>query len=226
MVTKAECMERGMVYVEPHPNGKGSYTKAYCRKKVKHEEKFEELPLRNESKFDIEPEEDDIIEPLDIHEDKKEMDMPTKEDLEGKSVKLPRSNLKNAKTILSDINNEDKVISRDLHKQDFEDIPHQAQRLEHDAEKEGKESDKLFESQKVKAREMYENIKKKISAREYNEKKKAIKHENKTTKKNISAEKKRIRHERQMERKNKKLSKLKNKHGGSGDSGDNDYGGE
>ena len=34
------------------------------------------------------------------------------------------------------------------------------------------------------------------------------------------------RDERQMERKNKKLSKLKNKHGGSGDSGDNDYGGE
>ena len=125
--------------------------------------------------------------------------------------------------LLHDINNEDKAISKDLHKQDFEDIPHQAQRLEHDAEKEGKESDKLFESQKVKAREMYENIKKKISMREYNEKKKAMRHENKTTKKNISAEKKRIRHERQQEKRNKKLAKLKDKHGGSGN---NDYGGE
>ena len=222
MVTKAECMERGMVYVEPHPDGKGGYTRGYCRKKSERERQHE-LPMKKPHFDIVNNDEDDMIEPLDMHEDKNDI---IKEDLEGKSVKLPKSNLKNAKTILSDINNEDKVISRDLHKQDFEDIPHQAQRLEHDAEKEGKESDKLFESQKVKAREMYENTKKKISMREYNEKKKAIRHENKTTKKNISAEKKRIRHERQMERKNKKLSKLKNKHGGSGDSGDNDYGGE
>ena len=222
MVTKEECMERGMVYVEPHPDGKGGYTRGYCRKKSE-KEKHHEL-MSKKPHFDIvnNDEDEDIMEPLNIHE----KNTITKEDLEGKSVKLPRSNLRNAKTILSDINNEDKVISRDLHKQDFEDIPYQAQRLEHDAEKEDKESNKLFESQKVKAREMYENTKKKISMREYNEKKKAIKHENKTTKKNISAEKKRIRHERQMERKNKKLSKLKNKHGGSGDSGDNDYGGE
>ena len=221
MVTEEECMERGMVYVEPHDNGKGGHTRGYCRKKSERERQHE-LPMKKPHFDIVNNDEDDMIEPLDMYE----KNTITKEDLEGKSVKLPRSNLRNAKTILSDINNEDRVISKDLHKQDFEDIPHQAQRLEHDAEKEDKESNKLFESQKVKAREMYENIKKKISMREYNEKKKAIRHENKTTKKNISAEKKRIRHERQMERKNKKLSKLKNKHGGSGNNGDNDYGGE
>ena len=173
MVTKEDCMERGMVYVEPHDNGKGGYTRGYCRKKSERE-RLHEMPMKKPH-FDIinneEDDNDDIMEPLNIHEDKNDI---TKEDLEGKSVKLPRSNLKNAKTILSDINNEDRVISKDLNKQDFEDIPYQAQRLEHDAEKEDKESNKLFESQKVKAREMYENIKKKISMREYNEKKKAL----------------------------------------------------
>lgn len=222
MVTEEDCMERGMVYVEPHDNGKGGHTRGYCRKKSERE-KQHELSIKKPHFDIINNDEDYIMEPLDMHEDKNDI---SKEDLEGKSVKLPRSNLGNAKTILHDINNEDKAISKDLHKQDFEDIPHQAQRLEHDAEKEDKESNKLFESQKVKAREMYENIKKKISMREYNEKKKAMKHENKTTKKNISAEKKRIRHERQQEKRNKKLAKLKNKHGGSGNNGDNDYGGE
>ena len=43
MVTKEDCMERGMVYVEPHPDGKGGYTRGYCRKKKSEKEKHHEL---------------------------------------------------------------------------------------------------------------------------------------------------------------------------------------
>ena len=210
MVTKEECEEMGMIYVEPHDNGKGGHTRGYCRKRSEKEKM--QFPMKD-SHFDILDNEDDIIEPLDIHEDEKEINMPTKEDLEGKSVKLPRSNLKNAKTILKDIKNEDGIISKDLHKQDFEDIPYQTERLEKDAEKEGGESEKLFESQRIKAINLYSNIKKKIAVREFRDRKKSIKNEKKAMRKNISAEKKRIRHEKRMKRKNDKLNKLQNKHG-------------
>ena len=35
MTTKEECEELGMEFVEGHANGKGGYTRAYCRKGIK-----------------------------------------------------------------------------------------------------------------------------------------------------------------------------------------------
>ena len=37
MVTKEECKSLGMIFVKSHKDGKGSWTKAYCRELTKKE---------------------------------------------------------------------------------------------------------------------------------------------------------------------------------------------
>ena len=212
MVTKEDCEMMGKDFVPSHEDGKGGYTKAYCRKRRESLIKRDIQPMEiRDDDFDENP----VMEfhtDLSNHKDDDEIDM---EDA-GKHYKLPKSNLTNAKVISKDINTEDKKINHDLRDQDFEDIPNQAVRIEKDAGKESRESHRLFESQRVFAREKYGEIKNTISKREKRDKDKTIKSESKVSRRAIHNEHKRIRHEKKEARRKRKLDKLSKKHGGKG----------
>lgn len=203
MVTKEECESKGKIFVPAHKDGKGGWTRAYCRKS----DNFPTQLNRDE----LVPSYDDFYPTESLEDNLPDMDIVPynePEDLAGKKYKLPRSNLTNAKVIKKDISIEDKRIGNDLKKQDFEDIPFQASRIEKDAQKEAIEANKLNESQKVRAKSKYANQKNKISKREARETKNRIRKERKSSKRAIKTEKKRIRHEKKEEKREEKLSKL------------------
>lgn len=203
MVTKEECEAMGKTFVKPHKNGKGGWTKGYCRDVSN--------PLMTLNNGLPQPSYEDFYPAEPLSEPSNLMEFEDTEDLEGKRYKLPRSNLINAKIIKKDISSEDRKIGRDLREQDFEDIPYQSSRIVMDAEKEAKEASKLEESQKVRAKSHYANQKNKISKRETRETKNRIKKEKSASKRAIRTEKKRIRHEKKEAKRESKLEKLKNK---------------
>ncbi len=226
MVTKEDCEMMGKDFVPSHDDGKGGPTRAYCRKRTALI--LSMLPERHD---EIEPDfggfsyekDDEKSEPenpvMEVHSDLSEHrdeDSGVDMDDAGKHYKIPRSNIKNAKTISKDISVEDKKINHDLRGQDFEDIPHQAERIEHDADKESRESHRLFETQRVFAEKKYGDIKNRISKRETKDKTNTIKSENKVSKRAIQDEKRRIRHEKKEARRKRKLDKLSKKRGDKG----------
>ena len=215
MVTKEDCEMMGKEFVPSHDDGKGGHTKAYCRKR-----RVSIIPERHheiETNFDDyeKPEPENPV--MELHsglsEHRNDSDIGI--DDAGKHYKIPRSNIKNAKTISKDISVEDKRINHDLRDQDFEDIPHQAERIEHDADKESRESHRLFETQRVFAEKKYGDIKSRISKREAKDKTNTIKSENRISQRAIKDEKRRIRHEKKEARRKRKLDKLSKKHGGN-----------
>ena len=104
MVTKEECESKGMIFVPAHKDGKGGWTRAYCRK-----DSFPTQLHRDE----LVPSYDDFYPTESLEDSLPDMDIVPynePEDLAGKKYKLPRSNLTNAKVIKKDISIEDKRI--------------------------------------------------------------------------------------------------------------------
>ena len=126
----------------------------------------------------------------------------------ARRVKLPRSNIKNAKGIYKDIRTEDKKVGKDIKQQDFVDIPFQDARLVLDAKKETQEAEKLAASQGVRSNYMYAKQANKISARETREQKKKLNHENKMSQRSLSLQKKQKRMEKKERRRDEKRRKL------------------
>jgi hypothetical protein len=126
----------------------------------------------------------------------------------ARGVKLPRSNIKNAKGIYKDIRTEDKKVGKDIKQQDFVDIPFQDARLALDAKKETQEAEKLAASQGVRGNYLYTKQANKISARETSEQKKKLNHENKMSKRSLSLQKKQKQMEKKERRRDKKRRKL------------------
>ncbi len=186
MVTKEECEAMGKIFVAGHKDGNGNYVRAYCRDTPENYPlvRREENPIRMEEHFPLEAEAKEHMFPAVPEKgEMKESGEPI-----AKRYKLPRSNLTNAKMIEKEIATEDKYVARDLKKQDFEDIPYQASRIEKDAEKESTEAVKLEGSQQVLAQSHYAKLKNKIAKREYRDVKTRVKKEKAASKRAIRAE--------------------------------------
>jgi hypothetical protein len=126
-------------------------------------------------------------------------------------VKLPRSNLGNAKRTYKEIKADDKNLGRDLKRQDFGDASFQSMKMEDAAKRESGETQRLRSSQNVRAQEIYAKQKRKISNREYRETKRQIRHERHTSKAAVKSEKKSIRHLKGERKRQNKLQRLQEK---------------
>ena len=126
-------------------------------------------------------------------------------------VKLPRSNLGNAKRTYKEVKADDRNLGRDLKKQDFGDATFQSMKLEDAAKREAGETQRLRSSQNVRAQEVYARQKRKIANREYRETKRQIGHERHASKTAIKGTKKEIRHRKAERKREEKLERLQKK---------------
>ena len=192
---KSECEALGKVWVEGFKKDDGTYVHGYCK----------DVPARSINSL---PESKDFM----MHEENMLVPHGSPDDpLASKNVKLPRSNVRNAKNTYGEIRNDEKHLGKDLRTQDFEDAVMQSERIGQASEKEMSESDKLSASQMIKAQEMYAEQKRKIAKREYGETRKRINSEAKATKHQIKSESKKIKHQKKQARREEKLEKLKEK---------------
>lgn len=134
------------------------------------------------------------------------LNMPT-----SQIAKIPRSEIKNAKSIYKGINRADKLLGKDLHKQDFAGVQFESARLEKDAGVERAEGSRLASSQAVKGQRMITENRRRLSDREYKDNQKRIANEARLTKTAIKEKKKNIRHDKREKRRQEKLAKLNRK---------------
>lgn len=128
------------------------------------------------------------------------LNMPT-----SQIAKIPRSEIKNAKSIYKGINRADKLLGKDLHKQDFAGVQFESARLEKDAGVERAEGSRLASSQAVKGQRMITENRRRLSDREYKDNQKRIANEARLTKTAIKEKKKNIRHDKREKRRQEKL---------------------
>jgi len=186
-MSKEQCEAEGGEWIEAYTKDDGTHVRGFCRKSSI-------VPFKNTlKKSEVEK-----YKPFNTNIENFNMDNS------GKIYKLPRNNLTGIKHISGDIKNENRVIRSDVRKQDFEDIPYQSQRIEKDAEKSANESEKLFATQQVKAREAYSHQVRKIATREAKEKKHELKNVQKTYKKTKKLNKR----EKKLEKGKEKLDEI------------------
>ena len=145
-------------------------------------------------------------------------ELTSEDPLASNHVKISRSNLGNAKKTYKEIKTDDKRLGSDLKKQDFSDAMFQSVRLQDASGREAQETRNLKNSQSVKAQEVYSKTKKKIASREYNDTKKKISHESKTSKMQIKGTQKLIRHNNKERKRDTKLKRLQDRARSGGES--------
>jgi len=193
-MSKEQCEAEGGEWIEAYIKDDGTYVRGFCRKSSI-------MPFKNIlKKSEVEKYKPFNTKTGNLNTNMANFNM----DNSGKIYKLPRNNLTGIKHISGDIKNENRVIRSDVRKQDFEDIPYQSQRIEKDAEKSANESEKLFATQQVKAREAYSHQVRKIATREAKEKK----HELKNVRKAYKKTKKSNKREKKVEKGKEKLGKI------------------
>ena len=138
-------------------------------------------------------------------------EIASEDPLASNHVKISRSNVGNAKRTYKEIKTDDKRLGSDLKKQDFSDAMFQSVRLQDASGREAQETRNLKNSQSVKAQEVYSKTKKKIASREYNDTKKKISHESKTSKMQIKGTQKLIRHNNKEHKRDTKLKRLQDR---------------
>lgn len=126
-------------------------------------------------------------------------------------VKLPHSDVSQAKSLYKGINRADKLLGKDLHKQDFAGVQFESARLEKDAGIERTEGGRLATEQSAKGQRILTENRRRITAHEYADNKKRIANEDKITKTAIKEKKKNLWHERKEKRRGEKLAKLNRK---------------
>jgi len=208
-MNKEECEGMGKEYVEGYRKKDGTYVKGYCKTRSSIRSIF---PLKMREDTDMVSSISDIPE---LPESELSLPSESKMNTSGgqasRNVKLPKSNTMNAKKTYGSLKQEEKVLGKDIRKQDFQDAEFQSARMERDAGFEMQEDEKLAASQMIKAEERYAQQKKRIAKREYGETKRKISSEKNATKHNIKQERKRISHEKKEKRRQEKLEKLKQK---------------
>ena len=184
MVTREECEERGMEFVESYYNNDGSYVKSFCRRKaVPDTFKFSSPMIIEGNEIDGE------IEPVPYP--KKQLPKNS-----GK-MKLKGNEIKNIKVVNRNMHAIEGKIDMDIHRQDFEDIPIQDSRLIRDAEKEGHEGMRLNRAQEIEGEKRHSIEKAKRSRKNL-----------KAIGKNVKAVKKKIRADKRSKKREKKLERL------------------
>ena len=131
--------------------------------------------------------------------------------LASRNVRLPRSNLRNAKRTYKEVKADERNLGRDLKKQDFGDATFQSMKLEDAARREAGETQRLRSSQSIRAQEVYAKQKRKIVAREHRETQRQIRHERQESKTAVKRIKKEIRHRKAERKREETLERLRKK---------------
>ena len=187
MVSREECEERGMEFVESYYTDSGSYVKSFCRRRV--------VPVT------FRPSPPMIGEDNEIKEfDGESQTVPYPKKIISKNsgkMRLKGNEIKNIKVVNRNMHSIEGKIDTDIHRQDFEDIPIQDSRLMRDAEKEGHEGMRLNRAQEIEGEKRHSIEKAKRSRKNL-----------KAIGKNVKAVKKKIRADKRSKKKERKLEKL------------------
>ena len=189
MVSREECESLGMIFVASHADGKGGWTRAYCREVSEKMIEYQTYPLTKS--YDGEMEE--------INREIETVPYPEKQlPKNSGKMKLKGNEIKNIKVVNRNMHAIEGKIDTDIHKQDFEDIPIQDSRLMRDAEKEGHEGMRLNRAQEIEGEKRHSIEKAKRSRKNL----KAIGKNVKAVKRKIRADKRSKKRERKLERLN------------------------
>lgn len=187
MVSKEECESLGMIFVASHSDGKGGWTRAYCRESPEKMIEYQTYPLMKSQDGEIE-------------EINGEPPVPYPEKQLAKNsgkMKLKGNEIKNIKVVNRNMHAIEGKIDTDIHKQDFEDIPIQDSRLMRDAEKEGHEGLRLNRAQEIEGEKRHSIEKAKRSRKNL-----------KAMGKNVKAVKRKIRADKRSKKRERKLERL------------------
>lgn len=186
MVTKEECEELGMEFVEAYYNNNGVYVKSFCRRKAVPAIFMPSSPM--------------VMEGETIEELGTEEHFPYPKKVLAKDsgkMRLKNKEIKNIKVVNRNMHSIEGKIDTDIHRQDFEDIPIQDSRLMRDAEKEGHEGMRLNRAQEIEGEKRHSVEKARRSKKNL-----------KALGKNVRAVKKKIRRDRRSKKRETKLERL------------------